>query len=57
MRRFVFLFPAFVALASVLVMAAIRRSASVRERLGRIELGEWLETVRPQRVEIENVQP
>lgn len=59
MRRVTFLFPAIFALASVLAsviaVAALRRSASVRERVGRIDLGEWLDTIRPRRVEIESV--
>jgi hypothetical protein len=58
MRRVVFQFPAFFALASVLAsvlaVAAFRRSTSVRERLGRIDLGEWLDTIRPRPIEIES---
>lgn len=58
MRRFVFvLFPALLALASVVALAAVTRSAALRDRLGRLDLREWLASVRPQPVQIDSVQP
>jgi hypothetical protein len=58
MRRFVLvLFPALLALASVVALAAVSRSDALRARLGRLDLRELFESVRPHPVQIDSVQP
>jgi hypothetical protein len=58
MRRFVLvLIPALLALASVVALAAVGRSDALRARLGRLDLREWFESVRPHPVQIDSLQP
>jgi hypothetical protein len=58
MRRFVLvLFPALLALASVVALAAVSRGDALRARLGRLDLRELFESVRPHPVQIDSVQP